>query len=133
MDEMSTLYMWLAGILSGIIGAMGIGGGGILIIYLTLFANMEQMTAQGINLLFFIPCAVVALIIHSRKKRILWKIVLPMIIGGLIGVAGGSYLAGIIGSDILSKVFAVFLVLLGLKELFCGFRQKNRDCTTEHG
>ena len=53
MDEMSTLYMWIAGILSGIIGAMGIGGGGILIIYLTLFADMEQMAAQGINLLFF--------------------------------------------------------------------------------
>ena len=69
-DEMSTLYMWIAGILSGIIGAMGIGGGGILIIYLTLFADMEQMAAQGINLLFFIPCAVVALIIHIRKGRI---------------------------------------------------------------
>ncbi len=124
---MSTLYMWIAGILSGIIGAMGIGGGGILIIYLTLFADMEQMAAQGINLLFFIPCAVVALIIHIRKKRIVWKTVLPMIIGGLIGVAVGSYFAGIIGSGILGKVFAVFLVGLGVKELISGFRKKENQ------
>lgn len=126
-DEMSTLYMWIAGILSGIIGAMGIGGGGILIIYLTLFADMEQMTAQGINLLFFIPCAVVALIIHIRKKRIVWKTVLPMIVGGLIGVAIGSYFAGIIGSGILGKIFAVFLVALGIKELVGGFRKKENE------
>lgn len=119
--------MWIAGILSGIIGAMGIGGGGILIIYLTLFADMEQMTAQGINLLFFIPCAVVALIIHIRKKRIVWKTVLPMIVGGLIGVAVGSYFAGIIGSGILGKVFAVFLVALGTKELVGGFRKKENE------
>ena len=124
---MSTLYMWIAGILSGIIGAMGIGGGGILIIYLALFADMEQMAAQGINLLFFIPCAVVALIIHIRKGRIVWKTVLPMIIGGLIGVAVGSYFAGIIGSGILGKVFAVFLVALGVKELIGGFRKKENQ------
>ena len=124
---MSTLYMWIAGILSGIIGAMGIGGGGILIIYLTLFADMEQMAAQGINLLFFIPCAVVALIIHIRKKRIVWKTVLPMIVGGLIGVAVGSYFAVIIGSGILGKVFAVFLVALGVKELISGFRKKENQ------
>ena len=119
--------MWIAGILWGIIGAMGIGGGGILIIYLTLFADMEQMAAQGINLLFFIPCAVVALIIHIRKKRIVWKTVLPMIVGGLIGVAVGSYFAGIIGSGILGKIFAVFLVALGVKELIGGFRKKENQ------
>ncbi len=122
---MNTLYIWIAGILSGIIGAMGIGGGGILIIYLTLFADIEQMTAQGINLLFFIPCAIVALIIHIKKKRIVWKTVLPMIAGGLIGVAVGSYFAGIIGSKILGKFFAVFLVGLGVKELVTGFWKKS--------
>lgn len=130
-DEMSDVYMWIAGILSGIIGAMGIGGGGILIIYLTLFADIEQMTAQGINLLFFIPCAVVALIIHIIKKRIIWRTVLPMMVGGLIGVAGGSYLAGFIGSDILGKIFAVFLVLLGAKELIGGFMKKNKQAKSK--
>ena len=50
-------YFWaaLAGTLSGVIGAMGLGGGGVLIIYLTLFLGMEQGIAQGVNLIFFIP------------------------------------------------------------------------------
>ena len=44
----------LAGLFSGILGSMGLGGGGILIIYLSLFTATEQLKAQGINLIFFI-------------------------------------------------------------------------------
>ena len=65
----------LAGLLSGIIGAMGLGGGAVLIIYLTLFAETKQLQAQGINLLFFIPIALVAVLIYSKKKQIKWKTV----------------------------------------------------------
>ena len=51
------IWTVLAGLLSGALGAMGLGGGGVLVIYLTLAAQMEQTTAQGVNLLLFIPCA----------------------------------------------------------------------------
>ena len=44
-----------AGLLSGIIGAMGLGGGAVLIIYLSVFTDMPQLKSQGINLLFFYP------------------------------------------------------------------------------
>ena len=60
----------LAGLFSGIIGGMGLGGGAVLIIYLTLFTETEQLTAQGINLLFFIPTALLAVIIYAVKKKI---------------------------------------------------------------
>ena len=53
----------LAGLMSGIIGGMGLGGGAVLIIYLTIFQGVEQLQAQGINLLFFIPIASLAPII----------------------------------------------------------------------
>ena len=43
----------LAGLFSGIIGAMGLGGGAVLIIYLSVFTDMPQLEAQGINLIFF--------------------------------------------------------------------------------
>lgn len=118
MVQIAGVYMWLAGILSGIIGAMGIGGGGVLIIYLTLMAGVDQMTAQGINLLFFIPCAVIALIIHSQKKLIVWRLAFPMILGGLIGVVVGAYSAELIGPNILGKIFSAFLIFIGLRELF---------------
>ena len=51
----------LAGLFSGIIGAMGLGGGAVLIIYLSVFTDMPQLEAQGINLIFFIPIAIAAL------------------------------------------------------------------------
>lgn len=57
----------LAGLLSGIIGSMGLGGGAVLIIYLSLFTETEQLRSQGINLLFFIPIALIAVIIYAEK------------------------------------------------------------------
>jgi uncharacterized membrane protein YfcA len=45
----------LAGLAAGIISAWGIGGGSLLIIYMTVFAGLSQQTAQGVNLLYFLP------------------------------------------------------------------------------
>ena len=60
----------IAGFLSGLIGSMGFGGGGVLIIYLVIFANTPQIIAQGTNLIFFIPCATLATVIYFTKKEI---------------------------------------------------------------
>lgn len=108
----------LAGLFSGIIGGMGLGGGAVLIIYLTVFQNSEQLRAQGINLLFFIPIAVTAVIIYSFKKQIKWHVTIPIAIGGVLGAAGGFFLTDIIGGNFTSKLFGGFLILLGLKEIF---------------
>ncbi len=108
----------LAGLFSGIIGGMGLGGGAVLIIYLTVFQNVEQLHAQGINLLFFIPIATAAVIIYALKKQIKWKITLPIAAGGIIGAAAGFFLTDIIGGNFTAKLFGGFLILLGIKELF---------------
>lgn len=63
---------------------MGLGGGMILILYMTLIAGMEQLTAQGVNLLFFIPIATAALIIHTKNKLVKWKKIVPAIICGVL-------------------------------------------------
>jgi hypothetical protein len=73
----------LAGFLSGLIGAMGLGGGAVLIIYLAVFTKTEQLTAQGINLLFFIPVGLLAVIIYALKGQIRWKTVLLQLKGSL--------------------------------------------------
>jgi len=108
----------LAGLFSGIIGAMGLGGGAVLIIYLTLFTETEQLTAQGINLLFFIPTAVVAVIIYAVKKQIEWKITLKIAAWGLIGTAAGLLLTSFLGGELTAKIFGGMLIALGIKELF---------------
>lgn len=115
---MNTVIQWIAGILSGTAGALGIGGGGVLILYLVLLADVEQVRAQGINLLFFLPCGIIAIIIHAVKKRIKWKLVLPCVAGGLAGVFAGMWLLDHINAGRLGKIFAAGLILLGLKELF---------------
>ena len=108
----------LAGLFSGIIGSMGLGGGAVLIIYLTLFTETEQLTAQGINLLFFIPTAVVAVIIYSFKKQIKWKTVLKVSAWGLLGTAAGLLLTSFLGGTITAKIFGGMLIILGVRELF---------------
>ena len=77
----------IAGIVSGILGAMGFGGGGILILYLTMYKDMPQVVSQGINLLFFIPSAAFAVVMHIKNKLIDKKAALVYIAYGLIGVA----------------------------------------------
>lgn len=108
----------IAALLAGAAGALGLGGGGVLIIYLSAFASMEQLKSQGINLLFFIPLAIIAIIIHSKHHLIKWKEIIPLCICGLVGAIGGSVVAGIIDASTLSKIFAVGIAALGVKELF---------------
>lgn len=115
-----------AGFLAGTAGAMGLGGGSILLLYLTLFANTEQFRAQGINLIFFIPCAFVALWIHHKEGRIQWRTVLPTAIYGILGATIGYWLGGFLGGKWLGKIFGVFLLALGARELF---HRKNSSYT----
>lgn len=115
----------IAAVVSGMAASLGIGGGGILIIYLTLFASMEQLKAQGLNLLFFIPCGIIAIIIHLKNKLIDKEYTLPLICGGVVGALLGNYLATIINTDILGKIFAIFIILIGLRELLIKPKAKN--------
>ena len=115
---MSVLFNGLASFFSAAAGALGLGGGGVLVLYLTLKLNMEQTAAQGINLLFFIPCAVISVFINSKNKRIEWKTLLPIILGGVIGALIGALLTSAFRPEILKKIFAVFFIIVGLREVF---------------
>ena len=115
----------LAGLLSGIIGAMGLGGGAVLIIYLSLFTETEQLKSQGINLLFFIPIALIAVIIYAVKKEIKWKLTIKISLFGIIGTLIGWLVAGFLGGEIIKRLFGGLLVILGIKELFLKEKNKN--------
>ena len=117
----------IASFLSGVAGAMGLGGGGVLVLYLTLCLNMPQIKAQGINLIFFVPCAVIAIILHSKNKLIDWKKTIPVILGGIIGVVIGMMIVNIISTDLLSKLFAGLLIIMGIHEFFSRDSKNNQD------
>ena len=114
---MSPLLL-LAAFLTGIAASLGLGGGMILMVYLTLFAGVPQLAAQGINLVFFLPIACLSLIFHSKNRLVEWKRILPSILIGVAGACLGSILADFLGSPLLRKLFAGFILLVGIKELF---------------
>lgn len=103
---------------SAVLGALGMGGGGVLLIYLTVFLNMQQMQAQGINLAFFLPVAAVSLILHIKNKLVDFRLCALLIPGGLVGAYLGFRLAGSLPEGLLRRLFAVFLLLIGCKELW---------------
>lgn len=80
---MGWLIALLAGTITGILSAFGIGGGSLLLIYLTSFAAIDQHQAQGINLLYFLPAAAAALPAHHKHGLLDKKVILPAILAGL--------------------------------------------------
>ena len=115
---MEWLVTGIVSLLSGAAASMGLGGGFVLLVYLTVFANMPQMEAQWVNLIFFLPIGGLALFFHIRNQLVEKKAVLPAVLAGLAGAAGGAALAHSLGNEMLTKIFAVFLAVIGVKELF---------------
>ncbi|MBR5827357.1 MAG: sulfite exporter TauE/SafE family protein [Clostridia bacterium] len=110
--------IFLASFVSGLLSAMGFGSGTVLIVWLTTFMNYGQLQAQGVNLLFFIPCAALALFLLYRKGLVSKTETLPLTVGGTVGIIAGQLLLSSIPTEYLSKLFGVFIIVLSLKQLF---------------
>lgn len=107
----------LIGFISGTVSGMGMGGGTILILILTLFLNVEQHVAQATNLIFFIPTAIAATIINYKQKIIDIKTAVVIAIYGVIGALIGSNIANNLDSNILKKIFGIFLLIIAINEI----------------
>lgn len=112
------MKLLIIGLLSGILGGMGIGGGTILIPALIFFTSISQHQAQGINLIIFIPTSIVAIIIHFKNKSLNTHIILPIVLSGIIGSITGSVIAIEISPNSLRKIFGIFMLLVGLYQFF---------------
>lgn len=123
---MKYIVLGLVSVLAGAFASMGLGGGMILLIYLIVFSHTDQLASQGINLMFFIPIALIAVIVHEKNKLIEWKIILPTVLSGIAGTLIGVFITDKLGSDMLSKLFAVFLIIIGIREVIKAKRE-NRD------
>lgn len=117
------ILLIVAGLASGIVAGMGMGGGTLLIPILTIFFDFKQQLAQGINLLAFLPGSIVSLIIHIKNKLVDFKIGIPIIVTGVLASVLGSILAMNIDSKILKQLFGGFLLLIGVFQLFMATKQ----------
>ena len=108
----------LAGTVTGVLSGFGVGGGSLLLIYMTGFAGLEQTLAQGINLLYFLPTAGAALPSHFKHGYVDKKTAIPAILAGLAGTGLSAWVATSLDTALLRKCFGLFLLYIGLRELF---------------
>ena len=108
----------LIGLACGVLSGFGIGGGSLLMVYLTAWVSMAQTAAQGINLLYFLPTSLGALIFHIRNKKIAWRAVIPAALCGAAAAALGASLAVGLEMGLLRKLFGGFLVIVGFWSFF---------------
>ena len=111
------LLPMLAGCLTGILSAWGVGGGTLLLLIMTLVLGVDQTTAQGINLLYFLPTAAAGLICHGKNGLLDRELVRQTAPWGLLSAAAGAWLTTAVSPDLLRRPFGVFLLVTGVMTL----------------
>ena len=115
---MEWLVPILAGAATGVLSGFGVGGGSLLLIYMTNFAGVEQTLAQGVNLLYFLPTAATALPTHFKNGYVDKSAAVPAILAGLAGTGLAAWIATALEVELLRRCFGLFLLYIGLRELF---------------
>ncbi len=117
----------LVGIVSGIISGAGMGGGTILILFLTFFLGVEQHIAQATNLIFFIPTSIIAILVNLKNKNIELKLAILISIFGILGAIIGANISTNIDVSNLRKCFGIFLGVVAINEIYSIFKEyKNK-------
>ncbi len=115
--------VFLVGTVLGFLAGLGIGGGSLLILWLTMVLQMDQTTARSINLLFFLPAALIACCFRWNQGAIPWKQILPAILSGCLAAGIFSFVGASLDLNLLKKLFGGLLIFTGLRELF--YKPKN--------
>lgn len=122
----------LIGIISGMVTAIGMGGGTVLILLLTLFLGVNQHTAQAVNLIFFVPTSITAIIMNIKNKNIDFKIAISIIFWGIIGSIIGAFISGKIEVNHLKKYFGIFLFFIAIHEIYNFYKQYIKSKNTHN-
>lgn len=101
----------------GFLSGLGTGGGSLLILWLTLVLGIAPQEARLINLMFFIPSALVACLFRMKQGRLDLKKLLGAIAAGCAGAYSASIFGAAVSQPILRKCFGGLLILTGIREL----------------
>ncbi len=112
------LLDFLAAFFAAALAGMGVGGGGLFVIYLTLVRGAEQLAAQGINLCFFLALCVPGLAVHLKKRKIHVPVAIIFGLSGVLGTFLGAYLLSLAAPALLRKAFGALLLVSGVLALF---------------
>ena len=108
----------------GFLAGIGVGGGSLLMMWLTLVLRMEYTSARLFNLLFFLPSAVIACLFRWKQGSLDIKKIFPAVVAGCIAAAAGSYCSTALDLSLLKKLFGGLLILTGIRELMYKSKKK---------
>ena len=112
------LFSSVIGTVLGFLAGLGVGGGSLLMLWLTAVLGMEHPQARTVNLLFFLPCALVSTLFRWKQGAIAFKTVFPAIMAGCLCAILGAWLSGQIHLELLKKLFGGLLIVTGVREVF---------------
>ena len=110
-----------------LLSGLGVGSGGLLVVWLTLRRGLGQVAAQGINLFFFIFSSGASTAVNCFRRRIAWRQVILLSIGGVIGAAAGYAVLNMLRPDLLKKLFGAMLLITGAPALFRALPRRKKE------
>ena len=108
----------IVGAVLGFLTGLGTGGGSLLVLWLTLVVGMDDPTARTINLMFFLPAALIVTLLRLRKWCIPWKKIMLPILAGSASATLFAMIGRNLDTTVLRKPFGLLLIFMGLRELF---------------
>lgn len=128
---MSTTVTVIASFIIALLSGLGVGSGGLLVIWLTMVEGLSQTDARSLNLLFFLFSAGSALLIHLKRRELKIPLVLMLSGGGILGTLLGTYLGVVTDPTLVRKIFGGMLVLSGIYTFLSNFIRRGRSRTQE--
>lgn len=107
----------IVGTAVAVLSGMGVGSGGLLVVYLTLAAGISQAPAQALNLFFFLFAASASTAVNIRRRNIAWGCVILLGLGGAVGAIAGSAIAAVAKPRVLRMLFGIMLTVTGARGL----------------
>lgn len=105
-------------LLTATLSGLGVGSAGLLVLYLVQVEEQAQLTAQGLNLIFFLCSSGLSLFLCLKKAPPLWHYQRWLLLAGVPGALLGAELAHVLPEGMLRSAFGVFLILSGILGLF---------------
>ena len=119
----STIFSIIISSALGLLAGLGVGGGSLLILWLSSVLGMDHSTARAINLLFFIPAACISCLFRWKNGSLDFPTILPAAIAGCTFALLGSWISIVIDTSVLQKLLGILLVATGIREIF--YRPRN--------
>lgn len=114
----------LVGMILGFLSGLGVGGGSLLMVWLTLVLGIDPAIARNLNLMFFLPAALSSVFMRSQNGEIPWKKIIPAVFSGCIAAVISARLGENLDTDLLRKLFGGLLIITGLREIFQGSEEQ---------